>query len=52
MLSEEALEERRAYYRAWRRKNQDKEREYKERYWNKRAHQQWLEEQDHVHENR
>ncbi len=36
-LEELALEARRKYYREWRRNNPDKVREYRKRYWRKKA---------------
>lgn len=36
-LSNEALEVRRAYQRAWRKKNPEKVRQHNERYWEKKA---------------
>ena len=40
MSKNEALEAKRAYYRAWRKNNRDKVKVYDERYWTKKAEQQ------------
>lgn len=37
MMTEEAKEKRRAYRRAWYAKNKDKQKEYTERYWERKA---------------
>lgn len=37
-LDEEALEQRRAYHRAWRRAHRDKVRQYNQDYWNGKAY--------------
>lgn len=39
-LSEQAMEARRAYYRAWAARNKDKVREKNRRYWERRAEKQ------------
>ena len=36
-LTEPAKESRRAYYKAWRRKNRDKVHEYNRRYWERKV---------------
>lgn len=36
-MNEQAKEARRAYIRAWNKRNPDKLKAYQERYWNKRA---------------
>jgi hypothetical protein len=36
-MTEKAKEARRLYYREWRKKNPEKEREYHRRYWDKKA---------------
>ena len=36
-IEEEAIEQRRAYYRKWRKENRNKVREYNRRYWEHKA---------------
>lgn len=45
MLSAEARQQRAAYMRQWRKRNPDKDKAAKERYWEKRAKQVQAEEQ-------
>lgn len=45
MLTEQAIAARRAYKRAWARKNPDKVKQSQERYWQRRAEQQAQEQQ-------
>lgn len=41
-MTEQAKEARRAYKRAWNKRNPDKVKDYQERYWNKKAEQEGL----------